>query len=189
MPCPHQSFDPALLEKLHALHPHGAPVDWSALPGNLEPFPPSADLPWDDLVRSAILHFPRSSAAGPSGLRPGHLQDCIRRPGRGAGLVSALSNLARLWIEGKLPPDHAPAWCGATLIPLMKKDNGVRPVAIGDTLRRLVGKVLLSSPLAREQVGTLRPGQVGVGVRNATEAVAMGMQALACKLGDASPWV
>ena len=39
-----------------------------------------------------------------------------------------------------------------------------------------------------EQVGSLRSVQVGVGFRNATESVAIGMQALANKLGSATPW-
>jgi len=103
-------------------------------------------------------------------------------------LVQALAQLARLWVEGSLPVHHGPVWCGANLIPLVKRDNGVRPVAVGDTLRRLVGKVLLATPLAREQVGALHPVQVGVGVRNATESVAMGMQSLASTLAGATPW-
>ena len=136
----------------------------------MDSFPHGDNVPWEDITRECILHFPRSSAASPSGLRPSHLQACLRKAGRGAALVTALARLARLWIEGALPPSHAQAWCGATLIPLVKKDNGVRPVAIGETLRRLVGKVLLASANAKDQVSSLQPLQVGVGVRNAAES-------------------
>ena len=62
-------------------------------------------------------------------------------------------------------------------------------MAVGDVLRRLVGKALLATPMVKSQVDTLRPVQVGVGVPNAAEGVAMGMQALANTLADGSDWV
>jgi hypothetical protein len=34
--------------------------------------------------------------------------------------------------------------CASSLIPLQKKDGGLRPIAVGDTIRRVVGKCLLS---------------------------------------------
>ena len=136
----------------------------------------------------AVGRFPRTSSAGPSGLRPSHLQDSLRRPGQGTDLVSALSVLARVWISASLPAHHAGMWCSANLIPLVKKDSGVRPVAVGETLRRLVGKVLLSSSHAKLQVDGLRPLQVGTGVRNACESVAMATEALATQLDPSSGW-
>jgi len=39
-------------------------------------------------------------------------------------------------------PRAAPYLCAARLIPLKKKDGGVRPIAVGDTLRRLKAKWL-----------------------------------------------
>jgi hypothetical protein len=95
----------------------------------------------------------------------------------------------RFWVTGGLPTGHAPCWCGATLIPLAKKDNGVRPIAIGETIRRLVGKTLLSTGVAKEQVDRLRPAQVGVGVPNAAESVAIGVQSVANTLADSTDWV
>lgn len=185
----HQATDPAVLKKLRDLHPEGSPVSDPRLPQRMDAFPNLNDVPWADLVRDAISRFPRSSAAGPSGLRPSHLQACTRKPGRGEGLIAALARLSRLWLDGNLPREHAPTWCGANLIPLVKKDNGVRPVAVGDTIRRLVGKVLLNTDPVREQVDALRPIQVGVGARNAAESVALSMQAISRRLGDHSQWV
>ena len=74
-------------------------------------------------------------------------------------------------------------------MPLAKKAGGVRPIAVGDVLRRLVGKVLLSTSQARAEVDSLRPMQVGVGVPNAAESVAMGVQAVAAALGTGESWV
>ena len=61
-------------------------------------------------------------------------------------------------------------------------------MAVGETLRRLVGKVLLSTPSAKEQTVTLRPVQCGVAVPNATESIAMSVQSLANTLGNGSNW-
>ena len=93
-----------------------------------------------------------------------------------------------LWIQGRLPPEHAAAWCCASLIPLAKKDGGVRPVAIGETVRRLVGKVLLQIPEVQEQASSLRPTQVGVGVPAAAEAVGIGAQSLVHHLDSTDGW-
>ena len=64
----------------------------------------------------------------------------------------------------------------------------MRPIAIGDPLRRLVGKTLLATGTAKAQVDALRPVQVGVGVPNAAESVAMGTQALANCLATGQEW-
>ena len=181
--------DPAVLAQLQALHPQGPPVTLANLPGGLPPFEDPAAVPWDDILRDSIRRFSRASAGGPSGLRPCHLQDATRRAGMGAPLLAGLSRLCRAWLQGLLPVHHSPAWCGANLIPLAKKGGGTRPVAVGDTLRRLVGKVLLATPTAKRQVDGLRPTQVGVGVPNAAESVAMGVEALSRTLQERSDWV
>jgi len=46
---------------------------------------------------------------------------------------------------GRLHPRAAPFLCAARLITLKKKDGGVRPIAVGDTLRRLTAKWLLAT--------------------------------------------
>ena len=60
----------------------------------------------------------------------------------------------------------------------------MRPIEIGDTLRRLIGKVTLSMEEVREQVESLKPRQCGVGVPNACEMVGMGLQRQAEKCPD-----
>lgn len=143
---------------------------------------------WDNIVREAVLHFPRASAPGPSGLRPAHLQDALRRRGGGLGLIRSLARLVTKWVSGALPIAHSPYLCGANLTPLKKPDGGVRPVAVGETLRRLVGKALLSSGVAKSQVSSLAPLQVGVGIRSAAEMVAIGAQSLVDHLGPTASW-
>ncbi len=53
--------------------------------------------------------------------------------------------------------------CASSLIPLSKKDGGVRPIAVGETLRGIVGKCLLLLDAVKEEVACLQPRQCGVG--------------------------
>ena len=121
----HDSADPAVMQQLRKLHPPqtgdfplyapGAPTDWEYT--HSEAF-------WGPLVRESILHFPRASAPGPSGLRPSHLQHAVKRPGHGNTLVAAIATLAEIWSQGRLPDHHGPWLCGASLTPLRKPDGG-----------------------------------------------------------------
>ncbi|GAU94935.1 hypothetical protein RvY_06633 [Ramazzottius varieornatus] len=45
-------------------------------------------------------------------------------------------------LDGNVPEDVCPALYGASLIALLKKTEGIRPIAIGNTLRRLGGKIV-----------------------------------------------
>jgi hypothetical protein len=181
----HDPYEPHVWSKLQELHR-----------GPKEPLP--SDLPtalhrqlvedegkgfWEKKVSEAVLHFPRASAPGPSGLRPCHLPDALKRKEATMGLVAALSMLTKMWCAGDIPADQARFLCSANLTPLRKADGGVRPVAVGQTLRRLVGKALLSTGAAKEQIARLTPIQTGIGVRGATEAVAMACQSLVDNTG------
>ncbi len=66
--------------------------------------------------------------------------------------------------EGGLLDAMALVLCAASLIPLNKKDGGIRPIVVGETLRRLFGKTLLTTPALKEAVQELVPRQTGVGV-------------------------
>ena len=55
--------------------------------------------------------------------------------------------------------------------------------------RRLVGKALLSTGVAREQISELTPLQTGIGIKGATEAVALTCQGLVEQLGQQESWV
>ena len=62
-------------------------------------------------------------------------------------------------------------------------------MAVGETLRRLVGKALLSTGVAKAQVESMSPLQVGVGVRGAADNVAIGFQSMVNHLGLQPGWV
>ena len=77
------------------------------------------------------------------------------------------------------PPLVATVLCAATLTPLVKKDaegkEGTRPIAAGETLRRLVGKSLMRNPDVSRQLHVLSPSQCGVGVSGACGLLSMGL--------------
>ena len=131
---------------------------------------------WAKKAWSAITSFPPGSAGGPSGLRPIHLSECCRKLGSGSPLVQALGAFAEVAVTSAFPAGVREVLCASSLIPLRKKDGGVRPIAVGDTLRRLVGKCLLHSAEVVMEMSCLQPRQCGVGVRNAAEMVGMGLQ-------------
>ena len=82
------------------------------------------------------------SAGGPDGLRPQHLKDLTSESAeRGSReLIRALSSFIFHILEGNIPVSVQPFFFGATLIALRKKGGGIRPIAVGQTLRRLVAK-------------------------------------------------
>ena len=85
--------------------------------------------------------------------------------------------------------NSSPFLCAAKLIPLRKKDGSVRPIAVGETLRRIVGKALLKTPEVAQAVRSLMPRQVRVGVPNATELIGMGIQRIVDSSDPKGDWV
>ncbi len=51
--------------------------------------------------------------------------------------------------------------CASSLIPSKKKGNGVRPIALGDTIWRLFGKRFMRSEDTLRSLSSLRPNQLG----------------------------
>ena len=68
---------------------------------------------------------------------------------------------------GKVSEEVAPFLFGANLFAVIKKSGGFRPVAVGDVLRRLTSKVIMSE-VAGPAAQMLRPLQFGVGVRGSS---------------------
>mgnify|MGYP002811166483 CR=1 FL=1 len=158
---------PEVLQEMRDKHP----TPWGGIRwGDLRPVHAAAAVAFDDeAVRDAIRSFPRDSAGGPSGLRPQHLRDAMV-PGFEDELVRQLSALANMMARGEAPEAARPFLCGATLTALPKEDGIQRPVAVGEVLRRLVGKCLAQA--VREDARKLfEPLQVGVGTPGGCEAV------------------
>eukprot|EP00973_Karenia_brevis_P018974 2601049-Karenia_brevis.AAC.1 len=61
--------------------------------------------------------------------------------------------------------------CGAPRTALKKEDGGIRPIAVGETLRRLVGKAFMAHDVVQLRLHKFVPHQLGVGVPGGAEAI------------------
>ena len=101
--------------------------------------------------------------------RPQHLRDAMQ-PGFKDELVKQMTALVSILARGQDPPEVKQAMNGASLAALPKPDGTHRPIAVGETLRRLTGKCLAAA--VKEDVkNILEPCQVGVGTAGGCEAV------------------
>ena len=123
------------------------------------------------VVKKAILSFPAGSAGGPDGLRPDHLKNLIGVPVAGNRLLESTTKLVNFVLREKIPEVIRPIFFGANLCALSKKDGGVRPIAVGGTLRRLITKVGLN-PISQDLGEYLRPSQLGYASSGGCDAAA-----------------
>ena len=104
----------------------------------------------ENMVLQAIKSFPAGSSGGPDGFRPQHLADLCNCETGGPALLKAVTGFVNLILDGNCPPQVRPIFFGARLIAIEKKSGGLRPIAVGYILRRLVSfyaqTLLLSKP-------------------------------------------
>eukprot|EP01059_Diplonema_ambulator_P018122 TRINITY_DN302_c1_g4_i4.p1 TRINITY_DN302_c1_g4~~TRINITY_DN302_c1_g4_i4.p1 ORF type:complete len:413 (+),score=74.18 TRINITY_DN302_c1_g4_i4:62-1240(+) len=133
--------------------------------------PQAVDVILPEQVLEALRSFPRGSAAGPTGLSAQHLKDAVDGVVETKGALMSLASLLNKLACGRVPRDVAPLFAGANLVALKKNDKDVRPIAVGEALRRLTGKVLVRKVGPAVAEAYLRPGgQVGVAVPAGMEA-------------------
>ena len=114
-------------------------------------FPSPVPLPEDciqicvspELVLKKLRAFPKGSAAGPTGIRASHILNAIQVHNQNSALL-ILTDFVNHLAKSMASKDVQPFLSGAFLIGIGKKDGGIRPIAIGDVFRRLVGKCLAS---------------------------------------------
>jgi hypothetical protein len=122
-------------------------------------------------VREAINSFPAGSSPGLDGMRPQYLKDIISLSAGESGqkALRALTKLCNFLLSGQLPSEICHLLYGASLCALNKKDGGIRPIAIGNCLRRLTSK--LACFQSRNIVNSyLSPHQLGVATKLGCEA-------------------
>lgn len=142
-------------------------------------FPDPPDKSIDPLAVSekdvfhSIKSFQNGSGSGIDGLLPQHLKD-LTLPSTGeAGLrlLRAVSALSNYMLSGKVQSDFIQVMYGASLCALNKKGGGVRPIAVGNTFRRITSKLACAS-VRSERASKFIPRQVGFGVKGGCEAAA-----------------
>ncbi|XP_055341049.1 uncharacterized protein LOC129590060 [Paramacrobiotus metropolitanus] len=160
-------IDAQVLSVLHSKHPD-APID------TVFPSPSAIDIPAFTPVTtaeviSAVFSFPSGSAGGLDGLRPQHIKDMLScKDAVESPLRIALCKLVNFIVAGKLPEELRPALFGANLTALSKKDGGVRPIAVGNVLRRLAAKIV-AKRCGKKAMELFTPVQVGCGTRGGAE--------------------
>ena len=119
-------------------------------------------------IQMAIVSFPKGSAPGPTSLRPQHLLDALKSNLR-FDYLQQLTGISNTLTQGKAPAILSKFLAGATLIGNPKKDkNDLRPIAIGETLRRLISKALCRNSCSSVK-DYLWPLQLGVNISNGSE--------------------
>ena len=155
----------ASLSQLQEKHPTASGMDPS-LPPPSQFSCLSVD---ENEVRKAALSFPAGSSAGPDGLRPQHLRDLLLCREGGGDFLTSLTAFVNLILSGQCPPDASRIFFGGRLLALKKKTGGIRPIAVGFTLRRLASKCANASGVSRLS-SYFSPRQLGVGIRGGCEA-------------------
>jgi len=150
-------IDKDTIASLKAKHPSGHRNPFGSEPGPAPGLSPS-----QDDVLSAINSFKAFSAPGISGWTVPLLRLATKAP----KVVEFLTTLTGMVGQGSAPGQSM--LCASRLTPLLKKDGGLRPIAVGDLLYRLVTKVLLRHHFKPDW---LLPTQFGVGTKGGVEPV------------------
>ena len=155
-----------VLVEMLAKHPPSANP---ALPEDTPP--PPVQFSSEEVIK-ALKSFPAGSAPGPSGLRANHIKQAVLcpSPDRAGQALTSLTRFVNLLCSGNVPSEIVPHLCGATLLPCKKKSGGLRPIAVGEVLRRLTSKCTARAVIF-DAVDTLAPLQLGVGVPSGCEAI------------------
>ena len=157
--------DATTLLQLQAKHPPRPP--------DRRPVPSVTATPMSvspDDIRQAIKGFTPGSAGGPDGLKPQHLTDMTAKGVSGC-LVEALAEFSNVVLAGGVPEWARAHFFGGTLHAFNKREGGIRPIAVGLTLRRLVSKAACTKATEKCK-SALAPRQLGVAVKGGAEAVA-----------------
>ena len=167
--------DPAVLAKLASKHPEEPP------PTPLESDVPALQITSDHL-RAVLKRWrgKHGTAPGMSGLTPEHI---VAAADTGVNAFSAILEWVNLMLSGKLPRHGA--LLDSALIGLMKPNNDVRPIAIGEVWYRFAASCALAAlghtgaALAPVQLGAGTQGGVYAAVHAVKAALAADPQAIA----------
>ncbi|GAV06934.1 hypothetical protein RvY_16842 [Ramazzottius varieornatus] len=149
------------LEILRSKHP--AEAAGSSFPEPPDPTQLPDDVTVDEIM-AAVQSLPNGSAGGIDCLRPKHMKDMLAGAANGTttALAESLPRLVTLIVQGKVPTSVTSIFFEASLTAPKKKDGGIRPIAVGNTLRRLPAKIV-SKRVGKEVDKRATPRQVGCG--------------------------
>ena len=150
--------DPDTLASLKDLH---LPAPHPVTAVTQSDLPPAPTIEENSVLR-AVKSLNPHAAAGPDRMSPRLLHLLVTAPvSPAAGLTGfgTLTRLVRRLARGDIPGATIPLISAATLLPIKPRPCKIRPIAIGQCLRRLVMKVLLAAAIADTR-DYLPPGQL-----------------------------
>lgn len=129
-----------------------------------------------EAIRAAVADADAASTAGPSALSFAMLQQCLHESL--GGVAERLAELlAWLATTAYATPDALPDefWYLHTTARLFAVGEKARPIACGEALRRLFGRLFCQEPANKARTAALleTAGQFGVGARGGSERVAL----------------
>ena len=165
---------PEVWDLLWQKHPRGP---HPSLPISSSP-PVNHVLPHDFNILSVLHSIPKATACGPSGLRIQHLLDAaqVHLP---TPICSSLRGVVDILASGRAPVSVSKFLAGGSLTALVKNKEGrpldIRPIVVGEALRRLTGKCLciITKPKASD---FFTPFQYGVACPAGAEKVIHGVR-------------
>ena len=181
------SATPAVVETLLRKHPQVLPetdgdfafTDECDLPA----IPQQHKFNTDD-VMEAVLSLPKAVAAGGSAFSATHLAELLRvLCSKERGLLAHLTDMVNALAVGQAPILMSQWVASAPVTPLKKRDNGVRPNAVGETIRRLVGKLRMKR-VREKAVRVLGNSQVGKAMKSGSEGSVHAVQCCVIQLGS-----
>ena len=147
------------LASLQALHPKADPPRTFPQPPNAQPFDPA-------VIPPIVRGLKRKKAADLFGWRAEHVR---------ALPPEAISTLANLLLKVTTSPEiplqeFRPFFFGARLVPISKKNGGIRPIAVGSLFRRLIATAIVRTH-ATEFKEFFQPLQHGIASPGGAENV------------------
>ena len=124
-------------------------------------------------IKAILERTPSNLAPGPSGLRFDHLKAALLLPDQSTvnHFLFSLTTFVNTAVSGSFPKELQPFLCGGIVIPCNKKDGGVRPIVLGETLRNIVSNCVLlqSAPPVKSQLDQHQYGvrHSGYGIQGA----------------------
>ena len=152
--------NPAVVERLRALHPEGEP--------GLVAFPAAGRTPVPETDAEALRAAAHSMKPGTSPGLSGWTVSLIRTALCADGMVTYL--LRQLTAMKRNEAGGWRLYCASRLTALSKPSGGVRPIAVGEVPYRLLMRTVLCTYGERVRTGLL-PTQYGVGTPGGTEPV------------------
>ena len=130
---------PEVIKALSDKHPQKPKPVRSTLPI------PDSFVVKSDMVEDCMRSFPSDTGCGSDGRRAQYYIDVLSSvsPMDRESFLVAQTEYCNIVLNGSvsLDPSRSPFFCSAPIIPLGKKDGGIRPIAFGEIDRRLVSKI------------------------------------------------